>query len=185
SAFKILALTADGADGKGHILKALTAATGSDAELSTTLGATVIAAGESEAFDVAVDTSAVGSFAAAWDVTAGDSSLIFGATSTLLEDAIVATAVVTFAGDASLDFAVGTADLAILAANFDRSVAGWEQGDFNADGVVDTADLALLAVNFGAGAGPAVGSAAVVPEPATAIGVVGLAGWLWRRRRGV
>ncbi|MEO0588431.1 MAG: PEP-CTERM sorting domain-containing protein, partial [Planctomycetota bacterium] len=132
------------------------------------------------------DRSSVGVFDAAWDVTVSDED-VAGATTTLLEDAIVASALVTFGGDANLDFAVDTADLALLAVNFGNAVAGWEQGDFTGDGLVGTDDLALLAVNFGNSAVPALGGLAAgvtaVPEPATAVLLLcGGAALGWRRR---
>ena len=52
-------------------------------------------------------------------------------------------------GDINLDGTVDVQDLAILAANYRKSVTGgWLQGDFNNDGVVDVQDLALLAANY-------------------------------------
>jgi fibronectin-binding autotransporter adhesin len=107
----------------------------------------------------------------------------------------------TLLGDANLDGKVNGADFAILASNFNKSVAGvsgWDQGDFNYDGKINGADFALLAGNFNKGAsGSAVagdvaamdtfaeanGLMADVPEPAGGmLGGVALVG-LWRRRR--
>jgi polysaccharide biosynthesis protein PslG len=52
-------------------------------------------------------------------------------------------------GDANLDDRVDVLDLAILAANYRKSVSGgWTHADFNHDGVVDVGDLALLAANY-------------------------------------
>ena len=52
-------------------------------------------------------------------------------------------------GDINLDGTVDVQDLAILAANYRKTVTGgWLQGDFNNDGVVDVQDLALLAANY-------------------------------------
>ena len=94
---------------------------------------------------------------------------------------------VTYAlyGDVNLDGVVDGADFAVLAANFGKSVTGWDQGDFNYGGVVNASDFALLAANFGkSSSGAAVtlpssdwtaldsfaaanGLLADVPEPAT------------------
>ena len=51
-------------------------------------------------------------------------------------------------GDANLDGVVDGTDLAILAANFGKPIAQWDEGDFNYDGEVGAADFALLAENF-------------------------------------
>lgn len=55
------------------------------------------------------------------------------------------------AGDANLDGVVDSKDLFILAQNYNKAGAWWEQGDFNHDGVVDALDLQLLASNYGLG----------------------------------
>ena len=39
-------------------------------------------------------------------------------------------------------------DLAVLAANYRKSLSGWANGDLNWDGVVDVSDLAVLAANY-------------------------------------
>ena len=57
----------------------------------------------------------------------------------------------TLLGDANLDGVVNGADFAILAANFNQHVTGWDQGDFNYDGVVNGADFEELAANFSPG----------------------------------
>ncbi|MEM6332531.1 MAG: family 16 glycosylhydrolase [Planctomycetota bacterium] len=81
-------------------------------------------------------------------------------------DALLADILGTTRGDANLDGAVDTADLAILAASFGNAVTSWAQGDFNGDGSVDTSDLAVLAAQFGAS--PALtADTAAVPEPAS------------------
>jgi hypothetical protein len=58
----------------------------------------------------------------------------------------------TLLGDANLDGSVNGSDFAILAANFNKAVNGWDQGDFNYDGAVNGADFANLAANFNRGA---------------------------------
>ena len=60
-------------------------------------------------------------------------------------------------GDVNQDGTVSVADLAILAANYRKSLTGWANGDFNCDGVVDVSDLAVLAANYRLGL--------PVPEP--------------------
>jgi hypothetical protein len=111
----------------------------------------------------------------------------------------------TLLGDANLDGLVNGTDLAILAANFNQPVTGWDQGDFNYGTVVNGSDLALLAANFNqtASAGDVAGgdlaaldafaaangislpiSTSNVPEPATAgLLAAGLIGVLGRRQR--
>ncbi|MGD0769947.1 MAG: IPT/TIG domain-containing protein [Tepidisphaeraceae bacterium] len=75
----------------------------------------------------------------------------------------------TLLGDANLDGLVNAADFTILAANFNQSVTGWDQGDFNYDGLVNAADFTDLAANFNQGAsGAAVASSApLLAAPAT------------------
>jgi uncharacterized protein (TIGR03790 family) len=57
-------------------------------------------------------------------------------------------------GDANKDGTVGSADLALLGANWgvtgQSGGALWGLGDFNGDGLVGSADLALLGANWGA-----------------------------------
>jgi hypothetical protein len=57
----------------------------------------------------------------------------------------------TLLGDANLDGVVNAADFAVLAANFNQSAAGWDQGDFNYDGLVNSADFLDLTMNFNQG----------------------------------
>jgi hypothetical protein len=99
-------------------------------------------------------------------------------------------------GDANLDGSVNGSDFAILAANFNKAVSGWDQGDFNYDGSVNGADFADLAANFNQGSSQSVtaaldsfaatnGLSADVLEPASAtMMVIGGLGILRRRRHG-
>ncbi|MGD0137373.1 MAG: C10 family peptidase [Tepidisphaeraceae bacterium] len=69
----------------------------------------------------------------------------------------------TLLGDANLDGLVNGSDFNILAANFNQSITGWDQGDFNYDGLVNAADFNDLAANFNQGAsGASVASSAAV-----------------------
>jgi hypothetical protein len=109
----------------------------------------------------------------------------------------------TLLGDANLDGLVNGSDFNILAANFNQSITGWDQGDFNYDGLVNATDFNELAANFNeavSGAAVSAGDVAAldafaaanglslptssVPEPASAAMLVmaGL-GILARRRR--
>ncbi|MEM6333838.1 MAG: M14 family zinc carboxypeptidase [Planctomycetota bacterium] len=86
-------------------------------------------------------------------------------------------------GDANLDQQVNTADLAILAANFEDPTSSWAQADYNGDGIVNTADLAQLAANFGFdGTGAVLANAALVPEPGTLALLMTGAVFVTRRR---
>jgi len=108
----------------------------------------------------------------------------------------------TLLGDANLDGKVNGIDFAILAANFNKAVGGWDQGDFNYDGAANGSDFALLAENFNQGSNGAGVSAANmaaldtfaaangfladVPEPGScALVLAGVAGVTLRRRRSV
>jgi len=108
----------------------------------------------------------------------------------------------TLLGDANLDGLVNGSDFNILAANFNQSITGWDQGDFNYDGLVNAADFNALAANFNQGVSGAASAGDIaaldafaaanglslptssVPEPASAAMIVmaGL-GTLRRRRR--
>jgi autotransporter-associated beta strand protein len=57
----------------------------------------------------------------------------------------------TLLGDANLDGLVNGSDFNILAANFNQSITGWDQGDFNYDGLVNASDFNELAANFNQG----------------------------------
>jgi len=127
----------------------------------------------------------------------GKDKVVTGLTSGQIEVAY------TLLGDANLDGLVNTSDFNIVAANFNQSITGWDQGDFNYDGLVNTADFNELAANFNQGVSGAASAGDIaaldafaaanglslptssVPEPATtgllAMGAIGmLAG---RRRR--
>ncbi|HEY1921366.1 MAG TPA: dockerin type I domain-containing protein, partial [Tepidisphaeraceae bacterium] len=102
----------------------------------------------------------------------------------------------TLLGDANLDDKVNGTDFAILAANFNQSVTGWDQGDFNYDNKANGIDFTELAANFNQGASQSADEAALnafaaannlptnVPEPATAaiVAMLGI-GILSRRTR--
>jgi autotransporter-associated beta strand protein len=109
----------------------------------------------------------------------------------------------TLLGDANLDGLVNSADFNILAANFNQSITGWDQGDFNYDGLVNSADFNALAANFNQGVSGAATAGdvaaldafaaanglslptSIVPEPASAaLLLVGAASLLSRRSRG-
>jgi autotransporter-associated beta strand protein len=107
----------------------------------------------------------------------------------------------TLLGDANLDGIVNSSDFNILAANFNQSITGWDQGDFNYDGIVNSADFNALAANFNQGGnGGDVSASDVaaldafaaanglslqsVPEPGSAgITIVVAMGLVARRRR--
>jgi len=107
----------------------------------------------------------------------------------------------TLLGDANLDGAVNGADFNILAANFNQSITGWDQGAFNYDGLVNATDFLELAANFnqGVSGGASAGDVAAldafaaanglflptsnVPEPASAGMMVMAASGILRRRR--
>jgi hypothetical protein len=72
----------------------------------------------------------------------GKDGVVAGLTSGQIEVAY------TLLGDATLSGVVNGADLAIVAANFNQVVTGWDQGDFAYTGIVNGTDLALLAANF-------------------------------------
>jgi autotransporter-associated beta strand protein len=79
----------------------------------------------------------------------------------------------TLLGDANLDGLVNGSDFNILAANFNQSVTGWDQGDFNYDGLVNGADFLDLAANFnqGVSGAPSAGDVAALDAFAAADGL--------------
>ena|SRR3989344_1305490 len=90
--------------------------------------------------------------------------------------------VITYPGDANLNYQVTIGDVTILAENFGR-FGGWEQGDFTGDGLVSIGDLTILAENFGAGNYSSLSSS--VPAPSTFVAgltLLGLAGLSGRGR---
>jgi len=106
----------------------------------------------------------------------------------------------TLLGDANLDGLVNGSDFNILAANFNQSITGWDEGDFNYDGLVNAADFNELAANFNQGvSGASAGDFAAldafavanglslptssVPEPESAVMMVMAASGILRRRR--
>jgi len=87
-------------------------------------------------------------------------------------------------GDADDSGTVDKLDAQILAQNWgDRGAeVGWGQGDFDGDHVVGPKDAAIMAANWGYGVSPPESTA--VPEPSTALLLLGLAvGVLGCRRR--
>jgi hypothetical protein len=92
-----------------------------------------------------------------------------------------------WAGDANRDGTVNSSDLSLLLTNFNGTGKTWDQGNFNntagtPDTIVNSSDLSLLLTNFNKVASPI--SVAAVPEPGSAVLVVGaFAALLARRRR--
>ena len=90
-------------------------------------------------------------------------------------------------GDANNDQIVNAADYIIWANNFDTKGAKLSDGDFNEDRKVDAGDYIIWANNFGTNLSAPRSAAAAVPEPSTlvlsALGLIGLLTYAWRRRR--
>jgi len=105
----------------------------------------------------------------------------------------------TFYGDATLDGAVDSSDLAKVLANYNQSTGMvWGNGDFNYDDAVDSGDLAKVLANYNqtlpsgisitaTSYGQAAAGFNVVPEPSTlvllAAGLLGLVCYAWRKRK--
>ncbi|MGD0390755.1 MAG: glycosyl hydrolase 53 family protein [Tepidisphaeraceae bacterium] len=108
----------------------------------------------------------------------------------------------TLLGDAKLGGTVNGPDLAIVAANYNQTVAGWDQGDFYYTGIVNGPDLAALAENYNQGVNGGASAADLaaldafaaangvslptssVPEPASfGLLIFGAVGILARRHR--
>jgi hypothetical protein len=54
----------------------------------------------------------------------------------------------TLLGDADLNGTVNGIDFGILAANFNKTVSGWDKGDFDYNNIVNGIDFTALAANF-------------------------------------
>ena len=102
----------------------------------------------------------------------------------------------TLLGDADLNGIVNGIDFGILAANFNKGIAGWDEGDFDYNNIVNGLDFGDLAANFNKGAAgtdavaaldafaAANGLLADVPEPASlGLLLLGASASLARRRR--
>lgn len=88
----------------------------------------------------------------------------------------------TLSGDADLSGSVNSIDFTRLASGYGSLSGRWVMGDFDYNGKVNTLDFNLLAGNFGATALPGASLGSMIPEPGHAIAIVGVAGWLRRRR---
>ncbi|XAM01451.1 peptidylprolyl isomerase [Phycisphaeraceae bacterium D3-23] len=98
---------------------------------------------------------------------------------TVDQDEIVTT-LLRVVGDATGDAYVGVDDLDILLANWGQSVTAndFGAGDFDGDGTVGQGDLNIVAAQWGEGLAPS-----IVPEPASALLVLGGIALVSRRRR--
>ncbi|MEM9753857.1 MAG: hypothetical protein AAF916_10815 [Planctomycetota bacterium] len=83
-------------------------------------------------------------------------------------------------GDANLNGTVEQADLDAVLTNWGGSGV-WQTGDFNGNGTVEQADLDAVLTNWGSSLAPSFEGFSI-PEPASALGLIGLAA-LRRRRR--
>jgi hypothetical protein len=70
----------------------------------------------------------------------------------------------TLIGDADLNGVVNGIDFGLLAANFNLSVTGWDNGDFDYNGIVNGLDFTALSANFNKGA-----NIAATPPPANTV----------------
>jgi hypothetical protein len=91
-------------------------------------------------------------------------------------------------GDSNFDNAVNFDDLLSLAANYNQSSKVWREGDFNYDGAVNFDDLLGLAANYnqmltGTVDGDFALAQSLIPEPTSALALVGAAVSTLRRRR--
>lgn len=126
-----------------------------------------LAAGGSTPFSVSLDASSVGNLAANLALSTSDVNLPGALQLASLN--ISLHGIVTWAGDANLDFRVDFADFQILQNDFGMtSGAVWQNGDFNSDGAVNFADFQLLQNDFGQSAGGG-GSLTAVPEPTSIV----------------
>ena len=93
----------------------------------------------------------------------------------------------TFYGDSNLDGVIAQVDLDAVLLHWGQQNAGWELGDYNGDGIVSQSDLDTVLLGWGSGLDPLFTNlpqgAVVVPEPTTALGMIGLGSLLITRRR--
>ena len=119
-----------------------------------------LAAGAASLFQVSFNTSMLGDLAASLALTTSDENL--PGTQLVTQLNIALHGIVTWAGDANLDWIVDFSDFQILQNNFGSTGAAWQDGDFNGDGIVGFADFQLLQNNFGQTTGSPL---TAVPEP--------------------
>ena len=96
----------------------------------------------------------------------------------------------TWIGDANLDLQFNSSDMVqvFAAGKYEKQEnATWGQGDWNGDQNFDSSDMVAAFAGGGYEAGlrdPQAAAASAVPEPsAQLIGLLGMLGLLWRRRR--
>ena len=143
---------------------------GDDTVLTTNLSLFFnLAAGGSNSFDVFVDTALSGAYAATYSLTLSDED-VPGET-TGLAMTLTLEAVVTVAGDGSLNGEVGAEDYTIWANGFGTPSPDFTDGDYNNNGDVGAEDYTVWANNFGLlASGPEFsGAAAAVPEPSALV----------------
>lgn len=133
-----------------------------------------------------IDTT--GFYDGTWDLLLGDVLSQLGpydtdfapTAATILNGSI---SVAALLGDANCDGQVDAEDAAALALHWKQTGMGWTEGDFNNDGAVDERDASILASHWMLGVPE--GQAPAVPEPSTAVLLLGmLLAWSLRRRLG-
>jgi hypothetical protein len=131
-------------------------------------------------FLASIDTTATGSFSAAYTLNMSDQDLP-GAIA-LASNTLTITGRVAIGGDATLDGTVDSIDFNILSSNFGISNPTWTDGDFTGDGLVDSVDFNIFASNFGQ-TEPALAFGALVPEPSSITAILSGAVVLASRHR--
>lgn len=86
----------------------------------------------------------------------------------------------TLPGDANLDLEVDNTDYGLMLNRLNQN-SGWQSGDFNGDGITNLLDYSILATNLSRNATTLTAAPTPLPEPTTALLLLGVSALVIRR----